>query len=354
MSKGLSITLAITAAAGILLWLLSPVLMPFVIGILLGYLCNPLVDRLEKFINRTWASFLIVTGLCIALVGVVAAGVPLIVKAINNFTQSFPKYLTGLEQTLRTLVANHGDHVLLQRLDVDMLLQQLTGYSDKALMFFLRLLENATLSTLSLFDFFSLLLVTPLVAFFVLLDWPKILKRGEKLLPPAYRKQIKQTLSNIDAALNRYLRGQALLMLIEATLYAVGLWLVGLKLGIVIGIITGFLAFIPFVGFALGVVLAFTVALFQFQFDAGLPYLMIAAVFAAVQILELLVLQPQLLGRSAGIHPVWVVFAILAGGELGGFLGVLIGLPVAVIAGVVIPQLVTAWHKQVNKGSSKA
>ncbi|MBI1364283.1 MAG: AI-2E family transporter [Proteobacteria bacterium] len=335
---------------------LSPILLPFVLAAVAAYLLDPVVDKFEeRSIDRGLVSAAFVGVFLAIIVAIFAVLVPVLVDQSTRFAGAAPAYA---QDALRVHILPFLEQKLHLTLNRDMVMSQLSAYGEKGLNIALSILRKTALSTAAFMDILSLLLVTPLVMFYLLRDWDRIKERLETLIPRRNSKKILTVTHKIDGALSAFLRGQFAVCLAQAVFYATGLWLCGLEMGVIIGLATGMLAFIPFVGMTLGMVSAFTVAVIQFQFDSFLPYILIGGVFAAGQTLEGFVLTPKLVGDKLGLHPAWVIFALLAGGQLGGFLGVLIALPMTAIVSVLVREGITVWlqsayYKQPAKAPAK-
>lgn len=330
------------AAAVLLLVGVKSILLPFVLGALVAYLFNPQVARLVSWrLPRPVASLAVV----VFVVGIVAAvfvvGVPLLVKNVSAFAQKAPEYMQWVQA--------HGLPMLEDKtgiaLDKEFVLEKLENSGAEIAGIAMAVAKKAATSTAAVADFLSLALITPLVMFYMLQDWPKITSWITAQLPRRRKQRILATMAEVDEALAAFLRGQGMVCVLLGLFYGVSLWAAGLDIGFAIGLATGVLSFIPFLGMALGLVAASIVAVLQYQFTAAEPYLILAAIFAAGQMLEGFVLTPNLVGGKVGVHPVWVIFAVLSGGALGGFLGVLVALPVATIAVVLVPKIFAAWRE---------
>ena len=333
---------AVTLFLCISLYALAPILLPFVIAMVMAYLLDPAVDWFEeRNIGRGLMSGLFVTVFIALIVGVFAILVPVLVDQATRFATAAPPYA---EQTVRHSILPFLEEQLNLTIDRDMVISQLGAYGEKGLNIALQVLQQTALSTAAFVDILSLLLITPLVMFYLLRDWDRAKERVEKLLPRRNRDDIVKVMEKIDAALAAFMRGQLSVCLAQGLFYGIGLWLIGLQMGLLIGIMTGLLAFIPFLGMAVGLFTAFVVAVIQFQFESVTPYLLIAGVFSVGQMLEGFVLTPKLVGDKLGLHPAWVIFALLAGGQLGGLLGVLIALPMTAILSVLVAEGLHIWH----------
>lgn len=332
-------------SAGLLVLLLasiSGILFPFILAAVLAYLMDPLVDKLEsKKINRTISSALFVAVIMLIMFLTIGFIIPLLiegVKELNNLISNF-------DTILYTKIMPFLDPILPANYDLAALANALQAQSGIFTDHATGWLKTIALSTMKVFDLVSILLITPLALFYLLRDWDKMLEVLHTLVPENEKNYVSVVLKRMDDKLSSFVRGQLLVCLFLGIFYAVGLGLVGLKLGILIGFLTGILSFIPFVGMLLGVVTSFIIALLQFPLVDAQPFIMIGAVFVIGQILEGSVISPKLVGDALGLHPLWIVFAVMAGGELGGFMGILIALPVAAIITVIVQEILAYYQK---------
>ncbi|MAI07996.1 MAG: hypothetical protein CMF61_03465 [Magnetococcales bacterium] len=345
---------AIAFISGIF-YFLSPVLMPFVLGTLFAYLLAPTVTKLQKHLKSRTVSTLIPLFVFIGiLTSALIIGIPFIIEDISSFVQKTPVYAQWLEKAL-----NEGGiiHKFAQEwnlpIDKETIKTQVYTYSDQIALAALDTLQRTALGAMAIFDALSLMIITPLVTFYVLYDWPKFIQNLKKLIPSDIRNETVGAFEKIDHKLSKFLRGQLSVCLLLGLFYGSALGLTGLNMGFFIGLATGLLSFIPFIGMGLGLVFAMVLAVMQYQLSGIEPYLIILAIFAVGQLLEGFILTPKLVGESTGLHPVWVIFAVMAGGELGGFLGMLIALPLATILTVVIPIALKIWFKERAKHNKK-
>ena len=345
---------AIAFISGIF-YFLSPVLMPFVLGTLFAYLLAPTVTKLQKHLKSRTVSTLIPLFVFIGiLTSALIIGIPFIIEDISSFVQKTPVYAQWLEKAL-----NEGGiiHKFAQEwnlpIDKETIKTQVYTYSDQIALAALDTLQRTALGAMAIFDALSLMIITPLVTFYVLYDWPKFIQNLKKLIPSDIRNETVGAFEKIDHKLSKFLRGQLSVCLLLGLFYGSALGLTGLNMGFFIGLATGLLSFIPFIGMGLGLVFAMVLAVMQYQLSGIEPYLIILAIFAVGQFLEGFILTPKLVGESTGLHPVWVIFAVMAGGELGGFLGMLIALPLATILTVVIPIALKIWFKERAKHNKK-
>lgn len=325
---------------------LSPILLPFIMAIAIAYLTDPIAEKLVTWkINRNIAA--IIPSICFIFIFMLITifAIPALVEDALAFSHKVPVYLKQLESSLLPIVEEKIQPFM--QVERKELIDYLYGYGDHAAMVILTIFRKIASSTAAFFDVITLLLITPVVMFYLIRDWPKTVKSFENMLPKKYKKDTLKTLSEVDKALSTFLRGQFNVSLAIGIFYGCGLWLTGLEMGFVIGLLTGLFSFIPYIGMLIGLITAFAVALIQFQLGDMSPYIYIGLVFAIGQILESVVLQPKLIGDKTGLHPVWVMFALMAGGQLGGFLGILIALPVATIMVVLIPKALKMWKSSI-------
>ena len=309
------------------LYLLRGMLLPFVAGMAVAYLLDPICDRLEKWgLSRT-LSTIIVTAAFVILFAAFLIGIgPMLYRQIAALIQRLPEYIELIGQRLEPLVEQ-----LRGRLEgggVQQIGQQVgtvVGWGTSALM---TLLSGG----LAIVNVLALIFITPIVTFFLLRDWDEMVARIDKWLPRQSAPVIREQAALIDETLAGFVRGQALVCLLLGTFYAVALSAVGLEFGIIIGMLAGILSFIPYVGSAVGFVLSVGVALAQYP--DWLPVIIVVGIFFGGQAIEGNFLTPKLVGDRVGLHPVWVIFALLAAGSLFGFVGVLLAVPVAAVIGV--------------------
>jgi predicted PurR-regulated permease PerM len=331
---------------GVLTNALSPILLPFIMAIAIAYLTNPIAEKLVKWkINRTVAAIIPSVFFIITFMLITVFVLPSLIEDALAFSHKVPAYLKQLETTvLPTIEQKIQPFVQVERQE---LLDFLYSYGDHAAMVILTIFRKIASSTAAFFDVITLLFITPVVMFYLIRDWPHAVKSFEKILPKKYKKGTLKTLDEMDKALSTFLRGQFNVSLVIGIFYGCGLWLTGLEMGFVIGLLTGLFSFIPYIGMLIGCITAFAVAIIQFQLGDTTPYIYIAIVFILGQVIESMILQPKLIGDKTGLHPVWVIFALMAGGQLGGFLGILIALPLATIMVVLVPKALAAWQKSV-------
>ncbi len=339
---------------GWLTWLLAPVLTPFVFAALLGWLGDPLVDRIERRgLSRNFA--VVIVFACMALLMLVALLllVPLLERQIVVLVASLPHYRDWLVGTVLPWLRDKTGMQLVDWLDPQRVVELIRTHWEQAGGFASTALGYLSRSGFALLAWLANIVLLPVLTFFFLRDWDHIVERVAALVPRDHSATVSRLAAESSEVLGGFLRGQLLVMLILGALYASGLWFVGLDLGILIGLIAGVLTFIPYLGPATVIILGGIAALVQFgdwQHLAG-----VAAVFAIGQVIESAWLTPTLVGDRIGLHPAAVIFAVLAGGQLFGFLGMLVALPVAAIANVLLRYAHERYtHSRLYAGESHA
>jgi predicted PurR-regulated permease PerM len=315
-----------------LLLLLHHILLPFVVGAALAYLLDPLANRLEKRgLSRLVAALLILGGFVLLFVGLFVLIVPVLANQLSAFIANVPGYVERLQSLLSDpghpwLNSMIGGGAANSDWSAGALINKALGYVTVALPTLLTKGE-------ALLSIFSLIVITPVVAFYLLSDWDRVINAFDRLIPLPQRHTVRGLVREIDTAISGYLRGQSTVCVVLGCYYALGLTLAGLSFGVLIGAVSGFLTFIPYVGSLTALVISFAVALAQF-FPDWTRVLIVVGVVLFGQFLEGNVLSPKLVGESIGLHPVWLIFALLAFGYLFGFVGLLLAVPLAAAAGV--------------------
>ena len=318
-----------------IVWLLAPILSPFVFAALLGWLGDPLVDRLERAgRTRNTAVILVFSVMTTVLVLALLVLVPLLEQQVVTLVESLPRYRDWFVGTALPWFERRTGLEILSWLDPEHLFNLIRAHWERAGGVVATVLGYVSRSGFALLAWFANLVLLPVLTFFFLRDWDLLVERIGLLVPRDHQDTVRRLARESDAVLGGFLRGQTLVMLILGVLYAMGLWAVGLDLGILIGVIAGLLTFVPYLGPAAIVVFGGTAALVQFgdwQHLAG-----VAVVFTVGQVIESYWLTPKLVGDRIGLHPMAVIFAVMAGGSLFGFLGMLLALPVAAVANVLL------------------
>ena len=343
MHRPVLIWIAILIAIAYVLYQLSSVLLPFVAGITLGYLLDPVTERLQRLgLNRLGATLLVLFFVVVALALMTLALVPILAHQFMALLDNLP----GLAERLQSLIAQGSRYLqssggdVLKRFgltntvttsDIQNSLGALVAQGSTYLVGLLKSLWSGGQALISLF---SLLVVTPVVAFYILLDWKRMVAAIDGWVPLQHRDDVRSIARDIDAALAGFVRGQFLVCMFLGLWYGVGLTLVGLNFGFLIGLSGGLLSFVPYVGSLTVLFFSMIVALVQGWPDWTL-LAMTFGVVASGQFLEGNILSPNLVGASVGLHPVWIMFALLAFGTLFGFTGLMVAVPVAAACGVV-------------------
>jgi predicted PurR-regulated permease PerM len=316
--------LALAAFCGLLLYLLSPILTPFLLAAILAYICNPMVTRMQKRrMPRTLATVLVLLLLAAAFVIMLLILLPLLVKQVRAIAEQAPAYVDWL----RNIVQPWVERLFGIQLDVAMIKDWLAEHVAEIQSLAAKLLPSIKSGGLVLLAFFVNLVLVPVVLFYFLRDWNGLLARVDEVIPRRWHDQVVRIAREIDEVLGQFLRGQLLVMLGMSLFYTFGLWLAGLDYALSVGMLAGLVTFVPYLGVIIGVTLATLTGLLQFGELA--PLVWVWAVFVAANLLEGYVLVPWLVGERIGLHPVAVIFALLAFGQLFGFFGVLLALPVS-------------------------
>jgi len=331
---------ALWLGAGLLLlWLLaklSPILSPFMLAALLAYICNPLVDRMQQF-GLPRSVGVIVT--LLACTGILAALVLILLPLLIDETRIVAERLPALsamanERLLPWLREHYGIRI---KLDAEFLRRIMAENQDGIQAVAQKLFESLKIGGVALFGVAATAILTPVAMFYLLLDWHRLIARLQDAIPRPWHAKAMSLLTDIDAVLSEFLRGQILVMVILVAYYSAALWVADLPFALTVGTVTGLLIFVPYLGFATGLTLALLVATLQFQ---GLtPIVAVGVVYGIGQVLESFLLTPFLVGERIGLHPLAVIFALLAFGQVLGFVGVLIALPASAVLLVAIRRV---------------
>ena len=312
---------------------LKSVLLPFVAGIIIGYLLDPWADCLVRHgINRTLATVLVLLLVVIVMVPALIILFSIIDEQVGRFLNALPQYISTFVKKIEPFIQELQSRI--PSLEADKIKTYIRSNMANGLKFIGSVIRSVVSSGFAFFNLLSLLLITPVVAFYMLRDWDKFIAKVDSLLPRKSRESVREQAREIDQTLAGFIRGQLSVCLILGTYYSTGLYLVGLELGVVVGFVAGIISFIPYIGSISGFVVSLAIAFAQF--NSWTPILQVVAVFLSGQFIEGNFLTPKLVGDNVGLHPVWVMFALLAGGVLLGFLGLMIAGPVAAIIGVLV------------------
>lgn len=329
----------IAVLAALALWLLGPVLTPFTVAAVLAYALTPLVDRLDDVAHgrmpRVVAVLTVELLFILALACLLLLTVPILAKELPLMREQLPLLVDKLDRSLTPWLAQYGIRVSLDLVSLKaQALKYLNANYEET---FYSLLPSLKLGGgVALTVVFNVVLI-PVALFYLLMDWDRLVAKLLELVPPSARPNVDSFTHEADLVLGQYLRGQSLVMLIMAVFYSVGLALFGLDLALPIGFFTGLAMFIPYIGFGVGLVLALLAGLLQFMSVKAL--VMVAVVYGIGQVIEGFFITPRLVGKRIGLHPLAVIFALLAFGQLFGFVGVLVALPASAVLLVAVRRL---------------
>jgi predicted PurR-regulated permease PerM len=323
--RHLAFWIAVLLAFAFLLWLLSEILLPFVAGLALGYLQSPLADRLERLgMNRTLAALLIIGTVVLIFILVALLLAPILAEQAAALIAGIPTYVARTQ----ALLSQSGPPWLQQFLHGGDAGKSVTGLVAQGAGYLATLIGSVWAGGKALVSFGSLLVIMPVVTFYLICDWHQMVATLDGWVPPQNRATVRRLAGEIDAAVSGFLRGQASVCLIIGIYYALALSLIGLNFGLLIGLTAGVLTFMPYVGSMTGLLLATSVAVGQFWPHWG-SIAGVVGIFLVGQFVEGNVLGPKLVGEHVGLHPVWLIFAMFAFGYLLGFVGLLIAVPLA-------------------------
>jgi len=329
----------------------SSVLLPFLAGMILAYFLDPVADRLERIgFSRLWAAVTILIVFVLLLVVGLAIVGPIMANQLADFISNVPDYFARL----RGLVTSVDIAGLSSRggIEPQGLEEGISSIFSGGADIMTGLLSSLWSGGRALIDIVGLLVVTPVVAFYMLVDWDRMIARVDELIPRDNVATVRRLAREVDNSVAGFVRGQGTLCLILGTYYAIGLTLAGLNFGLLIGMFAGLISFIPYVGSLTGLVLAVGVALVQFWPEWQMVAL-VAAIFFSGQFIEGNILQPNLVGKSVGLHPVWLMFALFAFGYLFGFVGLLVAVPAAAAVAVLVRFAIERYEASALYGGTQ-
>ena len=330
-SKG--IWLAVFVIVSVLIYLLAPILMPFMSAAVLAYIADPLVDKLEKKMSRSIAVSVVFFTLSLSAILLLLIVLPLVEKQIVVLAEKLPLYIDRAQNYLLPLLKDKFG-LDVGMFDLNMLKQSFSEYWKTVGGIAANVVSSISHSGMVLAGWIANFLLMLVVTFYLLRDWDILVAKVHALIPRKNEKAIVVIAKESDEVIGAFFRGQLLVMLALSVVYTLGLMIVGLDTALLIGGLSGIVSFVPYLGFIVGIVIASVAALMQFQ--EVLPLFYVAIVFLTGQMLEGMLLTPWLVGDKIGLHPVAVIFAVLAGGQLFGFVGILLALPVAAVIAVVL------------------
>lgn len=315
------------------LYLIRSILLPFVVGLLAAYFLDPAMDRLRKRgWSRSAAAALITFIFFIIVASACGLLVPLMLQQLASLASELPGYLHTLQEKYATDIDRYI--ALLNTEQTESIKDTAVSAGGSLASALSKVIPNILQSGLAILNLASLIFLTPVVIFYLLRDWEEFVKRIDDMLPLDKADTIREQLRAIDHTLSGFIRGQTNVCLIMATYYGIALSGIGLNFGLGMGILTGFLLFIPFVGYVFSMLVCLAIALFQFGME--MHFFSTVAVFAVGVVMETGVITPKLVGSKVGLHPIWIIFGMLAGAALFGFVGILISLPVTAVVGVLV------------------
>tara|TARA_R110002096_G_scaffold99366_3_gene220174 strand:- start:152 stop:1234 length:1083 start_codon:yes stop_codon:yes gene_type:complete len=334
--------LAILVVFILLVWLFQPILLPFVAGLAVAYFLDPIADRLEAIgIGRGWAAAWTLLGFAVLTVALLLLLIPVVQSQVVGLVSRLPDIVAALQ---RWLVAGlERLQGVLDPAEVQQLREALTAEFGRGLTVMTDLVRGAFSKGLAVFEFLSLLVVTPVVAFYLLRDWDRIVAQIDSLLPVQHRDTVRAQAAEVDETLAGFVRGQSMVCLLLGLGYGTSLALTGLPFGFTVGLMAGLVSFVPYLGSMFGLVASVGLALVEFSDPIRIA--IVAGIFIVGQVIEAYLLTPKLVGERVRLHPVWIIFALFAGGSLLGFVGLLIALPVAAVIGVVVRFLLSRYRQ---------
>lgn len=326
--------LAALIVAAIAILVLKDVLLPFVVGLVIAYALNPLTERLAAVgLSRMQASALVVAVAIAILSLALFFLVPVLLHQAQQLALSLPTEMDRVKELIENYARDRlGDRFAQFKAGLDHTMKDLSvNWSALAT----KVLHSAWSQGLAIVNFLSLLLITPIVVFYMLVDWHPMLAKVESWLPRDHAPTIRRLAGEIDGAISAFIRGQGAVCLVLGTLYAAGLTWAGVRYGLLIGLATGILSFVPFAGWALGLIISTVIALAQFWPDL-MPIYKVIGVFVLGMALDSALLSPRIVGSSIGLHPVWLIFALFVFSYLFGFVGMLVAVPLAAAIAVLL------------------
>ncbi len=314
------------------IWLFSDILLPFVVGLIVAYFLDPLADRICRAgFSRVIATTIIMISLVFILLFLILFMVPLIANELRQLIEGFPGQLQSLRIALEDLARSWlGDRFPAFQAELQ---RSISGWSKDWTGYASGVLKSVWSGSLAVVNFLSLILITPVVAFYLLLDWDQMIARIDSWLPRDNVPTIRRLATEMNQVISGFMRGQGAVALILGLMYAIALSILGLQYGLLIGLLAGLLNFVPFIGSIVGLILSVGVALSQF-WPNWVPIMIVIAIFFAGQAIEGNILQPKIVGDRIRLHPVWIIFSLFAFSYLFGIVGILIAVPVAAVIGV--------------------
>jgi predicted PurR-regulated permease PerM len=331
--------LGLTALVGGL-YSLGSILMPFLAGFIGAYTLNAPVTWLSKqYLSRGLASAFLVLSLIIILITLMFVALPYLQQQLFLLASTIPRLIETLFQsiapTLERISQDYGTP------SADELKTQVISHLGDILTWSVRVLTNLLSNGMALANLLSLVILTPVITFYLLKDWPRMISRIDGLLPAKWASQIRNHIATVHYTLSSYAKGQAIICLILMILYSTSLGIIGLKQGVIVGILTGFMSFIPYIGMLIGYMTSLGISFADFTNWSSIGF--VTLIFISISLIEGNVLIPRFIGQKIGLHPVWIIFALLAAGTWFGFMGILLALPITATLGV-IARIILNWY----------
>ena len=318
----------------VLLFVFSSILLPFVVGAAIAYLLDPLAQWFERQgFSRLAATMTILVLFIVVLVALMLLVLPIVINQLILLAENFPSYIERFDLLINSILQSSWAESL--GVDSEAVRSSLTGFLSEGATWLTTVVTSLWSGGLAIINILALLVVTPVVAFYLLYDWDRMIELIDSWIPRDSVDEVRMLGREVDHVLAGFVRGQALVSLTLGTFYAAGLVLLGINFGFLIGLMAGIVSFIPYLGSTLGFVVSVGVALLQFWPDWMMP-VATAALFITGQLIEGYVLQPYMIGTNVGLHPVWLMFALFAFGLLFGFVGLLVAIPIAAAIGVLV------------------
>lgn len=325
------------------IWLFKGIMLPFVVGMVVAYLLNPVVEKMEGRRIPRWLSALVILGVFFltVIIGLLLA-VPLLIREMADFIRMLPDIFRTFQDWLASTVTfidipRSVDVDPQEAVDKALASDQLGGVLEASKNFLGNILQGG----MAVISFLTFLILVPIVAFYLMIDWPRLVRYVQSLIPETSMPRARVIFRDIDSSLSGFIRGQLTVCFLLGGFYAIALALIGLDYGFFVGIASGILSIIPYVGSTFGLVASVGLAFYQF---GGWTYPLIAlAIFVVGQLVEGNYLTPKLVGGNVGLHPLWVIFVLLAGGALLGLLGMIIAVPVAAIIAVLLRYVIADY-----------
>lgn len=322
-----------------ILYSLGSMLMPFLAGLIIAYMLNSPATWLSQRLSRGFASAILVLSLIFIIIALMLIALPYLQQQLFLLAGSIPALIDHLFQsvapTLERISHEYGTPSATE------LKTQVVSHLGDILTWSVRVLTNLLSNGMALANILSLVILTPVITFYLLKDWPQMIARIDSLLPLKWAPQIRLNTLKVDSTLSSYAKGQVIICLILMVLYGTSLWAIGLKQGAIVGILTGFLSFIPYIGMIIGYLTSLGISFADFSGWSSIGY--VTLVFVSIGLIEGNVLIPRFIGHKIGLHPVWIIFALFAAGTWFGFLGILLALPITATLGV-LTRIILDWY----------